>query len=991
MHKITLLLLAAVLLVGGLLLVPGLFSSDEPPLVRWSADDELEVPDEAAAAEAADALAQDGAVDRTAVDVSPVAADGGGARVDAVLRGRIVDKFRAPVPAAKVWLDFGRGDQRGGPQGRQRRVPDPVITDSDGRFAFQGQAYRNLRVSLQVAHPKHAVGIFDKNLGAIGAEVDLGDLALTQGGSVTGRVTDLDGNGVAGAAVQVQPENGNPLRFVRDRDKLIADVATDNNGFFRLQHAAAGDWSVRVTAKRHTEGRSPTFAVEEEAVVDLDDIRLGPGYEVTGFVRDTRGQPIAKATVTLRGRIEWSQFERGQGNRGPGARGGMNGRVFGGGDHTATTDDQGRFFLEHLPSTPMTLDASADGYLDGRQEPIDPTLGQPIVVTLQDGLRIAGRVLDGSDQSPVSLFAVRAVRLRGLPVAGAAAADWNQIMTRMRDGNLGDEERQQLRLQMESMRAQMGDMRRGMPQQAPNGGRGAREAGEPERHPNGEFVLTGLQEGVYEVHVESPDHTRYRSQELELRLNAAPATLSIALDRGFYVAGVVRDERGSPVRDARVELRPAASNDGPARTGRGGRGQRGGDAGQGGDMEAMARAFAQQVRNFQQTLEARTDGEGGFVIKHAAPGSYRLSASARGFSDATGETFVLAADSSGQVLELGLLGAIVGTVRGIRAEEVAEARVGAIVLPSAQAGQGGGMGALMRGRGPGGGGPFRTAEVSPDGSYRITDLAPGSYVVRSWIGSPQELMRELGPQMFDGSLTADVQVKGGEDSKLDVTLVRPQVGAVEGSVLHNGEPAKGFQIELTRESDGGAQPANGGSGRGFMNFGRTMQGAVANSGRFSIKNVPAGDYRLRVRAGGRRGGVLHEEVLAVAADTVVERSIAVTTSTLEGTVSDDGTGTIAQLRGNVTLVPGLTELPENFNQWRRQQGNSTFDARIDGGRFRFDMLRPDNYLLVLTLDGRERTTTTVVVGAGSTQVSATPGKPRTDANGSSPAPTPRNR
>ena len=93
---------------------------------------------------------------------------------------------------------------------------------------------------------------------------------------ITPKAATLEGNGVAGAQLRLQPENGNPLGL-RERERLLPPFVTDQNGYFRRPHLAAGDWSVTATAKKHTEGRSPAFAVEEEQATDIEDIRLGPG------------------------------------------------------------------------------------------------------------------------------------------------------------------------------------------------------------------------------------------------------------------------------------------------------------------------------------------------------------------------------------------------------------------------------------------------------------------------------------------------------------------------------------------------------------------------------------------------------------------------------------------------------------------------------------------------------------------------------------------
>jgi hypothetical protein len=995
-NSLLLLLGAFVLAAGGALFATQITTDDEPPMVRWSAGDEQEVPADPAAAESAGDL-EDGGVERTAVAMGSGPVD---ERVEVTLRGRVIDRFRAPVPGAMVWLDFGRGGGRGGPAAnRQRRVPDPVQTDAEGRFAFQGQTFRNLRVSLQVAHTRFSPGQFDKDIGTVGTEVELGDLVLLAGGEVRGRVTDLEGNGIAGAELRAQPENNNPLRMLRERDRLLPPITTDQNGFFRGTHLAAGDWTLTATAKRHTEGRSVMFVIEEEQAIDIDDIRLGPGYEISGTVRDARGAPIAKANVALQGDAR-NRGGRGPGGGGPG--GGGPGNFGGGREHRATTDERGNFFLEHLPAATMRVEADAEGFLDLRLEGVDPTLGQALQLTMQDGLRIEGKASD-TDGTPVTRFAFRAVRLRNLPPPGQAPIDFAAITARLRDSNLSEAERNELRAQLESARGQFGGRGGPMGRQDRGGGGGPgggnRDLGRVEAHAGGEFVATGLQEGVYELHLQSPDHARYRSAEFELRLGAAVPRLDVRLDGGVYVAGVVRDERDQPVRNARVELRTPSAFEGMGRRGRGNADGGGGGGGAapaaGQDGGNMAREMMRQFAGAQLTLETTTDAEGEFVIVHAPRGNYRLRAEARGFATVDSEPFDLQADRSGFELRLGNLGSLVGTVRGLADGEAASARVAAVPM----GGQGGGIGAMFgRGRGGpgGGGGPFQSVSVAADGSYRIDDLVPGDYLVRSWIGAPQDLMRELMPQFTSGTLPADVSVRAGEPTRHDLQLTRPQIGIVAGTVLHNGSPANGFQVELTRLDDSGAAPEqNGGGpggrrgGGGFGNFGRSFQGAVAASGNFRIQNVPAGQYRLRVQSG-RRGGALHEEVVAVVADATTERHLSLQTHSLRGTMQGEAELDPKTLSGRASLLPGLTEVPENLGAWQRD--NPGFDARVQSGGFTFEALKPGNYLLVVTIRGRERSTLPVVV-TGDQTVTVPVGKvaaPSADPAGNQPRARPTN-
>lgn len=969
--------LALVAAITGVLVVPQLLTEDDAPVGRWSAGDEIELASEPAAA--ATTAGSEDTFDRTAVENVGASDNGADERVEVLIRGRVTDKFKAAVANATVWLDFGRGGPRGGMNARQRRVPEPVMTDREGRFAFQGQAFRNLRVSLQIAHERFAPGLFDKDLGDVKQAADLGDLVLQNGGQIRGRVTDLDGHAIPAAELRLQPQNGNNLRFLRDRDRLLPPITTDRNGYYVVAHATAGDWSLTATAARHQEGRSSTFVVEEDQAVDVPDIQLGPGFEVTGFVRNLQGAPVAKANVRMRseerGRPNGNEPGATNGPGGPGVRNFAFGR-----DYTTTTDEQGRFFLDHLPGVSMRIEVDAEGFLDYAQGGIDTKPGQPLQIMLQDGLKILADVKD-QDGTPVTLFAYRAVWLRPLPVPGTENLDAEQIITKLREGNLAPETMAQLRQQVESLRSQVGAQfprGRGGPGQqgqgamGPDGpGRGNNDLGRAEIHPEGRLVATGLQEGIYELHVQSPDHARYLSPTIELRPGSATPQLQVVLDGGVFVAGVVTDDQGEPVRGARVELRA------PSAFGGRGRGRPNADsnaaeaaAPRAQGLEEMARQFVRQVSGAQVTLETTTDAEGVFVLKHATRGSWQLRAEARGFASTTSATFELTDDRSGFALELGTLGALEGTVAGLRAEEFPQARVAAVPMPNTNGGGGGmpGLGAMLGGRGGQGGGrgPFQTANVNADGSYRISDLVPGQYLVRSWVGDAQDLMREMMPQFFSGQLAADVDVRGGAATRFDLAVTRPQVGAVTGSITNNGVAAAGFQVELTRENDSSGNTDNGGfgmrggpGGRG-RGFGQALQAAVATSGQFKIEKIPAGSYQLRVTAP-RQREPLYRETIQITADSLLQRDIMLTSYRLAGTaIAEDGLET-KDVNGRAILLAGVAEMPEDLNRAARE--GSSRETRITEGKFSFEVVPPGNFLLVTSVRGREPVGQAVVIGS----------------------------
>ena len=70
----------------------------------------------------------------------------------------------------------------------------------------------------------------------------------------------------------------------------------------------------------------------------------------------------------------------------------------------------------------------------------------------------------------------------------------------------------------------------------------------------------------------------------------------------------------------------------------------------------------------------------------------------------------------------------------------------------------------------------------------------------------------------------------------------------------------------------------------------------------------------------------------------------------------------ADLDGQVMLLAGATEIPNDIADQRRN-GN-TLRARVQDGAFAFEMVPPGNYLAVLSIRGRERSTTQVTATIG---------------------------
>ncbi|MFT4514544.1 MAG: hypothetical protein ACI89X_003436 [Planctomycetota bacterium] len=461
--------------------------------------------------------------DRTAA-TNLNAHNGGGDHEVVTVVGRVINAQGVAIHDAVISFEhsrFGRGVRPS--------LPGPICTSDEGRFVLKGRGLRNWRVSMRVRHAAYAPGLFDRRVGAGGGvaseraqatRLDLGDLMLMAGCDVRGRVTDSVGNGIAAAAVTFVPQNRNRWRLAPNVDELLAKVSTDSDGYYRQQHLPTGDWCAVASATQRSIASSVVFVAKEATRLQVDEIRLGQGFEVAGVIQDQHGESVVGAKVSVH----------------PSSSGAA-GRDW----YSVVSNQSGRFLVQNLPGGAIKLEARADGYLHHVQQGVADESAQPIVITMRDCLHIVGRVVDGAANQPVTAFAIRAFLIRALPVTGGS-------------GN---------------GRADQADRGSG----ARRGPARGYAMSKPQSHANGMFALSGLQEGVYEVAVRSSDYAFLLSDEIELRAGGAAIDRTLHLDRGFTYAGVVVADSGRAIGDASIEMTPATPTS--ARLGSGGNGEGG--------------------------------------------------------------------------------------------------------------------------------------------------------------------------------------------------------------------------------------------------------------------------------------------------------------------------------------------------------------------------------------------------------------------------------
>lgn len=975
-NKLILAILGLMVAAGlGIFLIPGLLGSRGPAQVTWTPEDEVQVEGEPVDPET---VGPGGDITRTAIDTPKAAEavdDSESRRPMIGVHGRVVDSGHVPIAGAVVVLQLNAGFRGGPGGGRGGRGPDrqqvnkPVTTGADGTFLFKGRGYENPTITVVVSHTGHAPTIYDKQFTSKGGDHDVGDVTLTAGGSILGAVTDMDNNAVPGTTATLSPSGGNRLNWLRNREDLLPKLVVDGSGTFRVVNVMPGEYRIEATAPRKISTNTDTFTVVDGQEERLETLRLGPGHELRGLVVNQQGTPVASADVELNG-----------GGRGRGFQ--------------TQTDKKGEFVIDHVPSEPaVTLRVQAKGYVTFVQPAVKPPEAAPFIVRLQDGLRITGVVRDQANGSPVTRYAAKARRVGGLPNANADLAGGNdpQAMRdqfrRMMDGSLSEAESAAMRAQFDEMRRNGGGPgggrgnggRRGGNNAGDNAGPGRRggnngvefgrgmmggdpngtqpgDPGEVLPRPDGAFSFTGLDEGTYVVDIGSPDHQRLRSERVVVQTGGVAPNLTLMLVAGLDLSGkVVSSADGSAIAGAQVELvlarepQPQQQNQGSQPGGRG----RGGN-------NPMRQFFMGNAPTGMPVAEVRSGKDGTFAFKHVAAGRYQLVAQAEGHSRRVSDAFDLAVTTTGAALELGALASLEGKVLNVPRgkEETAQVAVFA------------GMQNM------------KIERLKSDGTYKISDLEPGDYVVRAFLGDMRTFFRlEMQTRgLAQDAFKPDVSLHDGEAKILDLAITLHPLGQVAGNVQKNGMPAKGLRVLLESVDAAQANPQSaqgggrggrggqqggpgGGRGGGRGGFGGGIAPVVTDArGDFTFADVPEGRYLVKVQQNGANQDLWHQEVNVRADDT--QRVIAsLQTGGISGRVKTDEKDA-GDLSGSVMLYAGTKTVPQDVGEF--QKTSTMYRLPLRSGVFSLADIPSGEYLLVLQPRNREPVQQNVFVPLGDT-------------------------
>lgn len=216
-----------------------------------------------------------------------------------VLRGRVVDARRTPVPSVLVQA-FARAatDPLSLLADRQRGRREPSLgearTEADGRFAVPlPPTALDAAIEVHFVAETHADAL--RLVPRVDVDMDLGDCELGAGRTLRGIVRDaLSEAPIADAEVAVLLPRQRGLALQGREKGRTARTAAD--GSYAIEHVPVGHCSIAASAPQHERQEWPQQAIQRDEEPHLD-FALEPGRRVDGSVVDGNGNAIANAFV----------------------------------------------------------------------------------------------------------------------------------------------------------------------------------------------------------------------------------------------------------------------------------------------------------------------------------------------------------------------------------------------------------------------------------------------------------------------------------------------------------------------------------------------------------------------------------------------------------------------------------------------------------------------------------------------------------------------
>lgn len=858
----------------------------------------------------------------------------------------------ATVTGTVVDADSGRGI----PQARVTLGNDGIFrsgtrswthTDSTGKFSFSSVLPGSY--NLTTNHPSWTGSM--ETLTVVGDDDVDRRIETERTATARGRAIDERGEAVAAAFVTVDVEESDALRFARFRmEQQALAVRSAPDGRF-VAFGIPANKPVRLIGnhRSHPAAKSERFELAPGGEETGANIVFPRGVSITGTVTSASGDPISNAEIRV------SESDRG----GPGGRAifVMAGQ---GGDQPTLTDARGRFDVK-VTEGAWNLSVTADGFAPASLNAIDTRQDlEPLKIVLEEGVAVQGRVVRaGTGISDVTVLAT----FSGVPEPVTTGPDGAFIIDDLPRGQVTvlavkpDEMIREMRMVEapasdlvieippggairgrvvdESTKEPVTDFQAGASADRSGSVRVVAGTGvlQPFHGDDGEFYIEHVPTGRAQLVIQAPGYVLKTIKGIEIVEGETVDGLEVELSRGVRITGTVRGDDGAPLggvsiriedseedplermmppmmggqastdssgrytipaapagettlafrRDGYVTARRTAKLEGKETrvdaTLSSGTALSGTVVTQSGAPIAGASVRAVSAVQGTQRVVAESDESGQFTLEGLAEGRYTIVATHPRYVEATREGVdARSGESLRLVMDAG--GAIVGRVLGADPSSYDSISV------YARASSAGGS---------------SSSPVSPDGTFRIEAVQPGTVQVMARMG-----------RIFNNrsSETATVEVTAG--SQVSVDLQFNDGATVSGRITRFGEPLRAGIVRLTPR--GGSRSDSSSS--------------IDSDGRFSIGGLEHGTYDLFVIDIQTRAP--YSETIEVTSDSQTV-DIDIRGGSISGRISDATSGQpVENASISLEAVGGQDRLPIRLSASTGSTGEFVIDSVPEG-------------------------------------------------------------
>ncbi|MFT7517117.1 MAG: protocatechuate 3,4-dioxygenase beta subunit [Myxococcota bacterium] len=255
------------------------------------------------------------------------------------IAGTVLDEQQMPIANAKV--NVARTSPR-------PTLTGSAITDEDGRFTVYGLQEGDYGLSVQ------ADGYTNGRSGRVSAGTTDIEVVMQVKGSVSGRVSDLNGQALTDFQIEVlRTRRGNQQYGLTGQRYRFSDA----DGTFNLPNLSPGSYILLGRADNHSPTYSASFHVGRTKVSGIDII-LKAGGIIEGIIVDGVGKTIGGAMITVHGQdfsLESTNTLFGS------ALGDPNNMPM----IKTRSNAQGEFILNNVPDGRLSLEISHDEHLSG--------------------------------------------------------------------------------------------------------------------------------------------------------------------------------------------------------------------------------------------------------------------------------------------------------------------------------------------------------------------------------------------------------------------------------------------------------------------------------------------------------------------------------------------------------------------------------------------------------------------------------------------------